>query len=83
MLTCGQFDTEINLVLHNNLRESLRYCKLIGLSDNLDDLPKDCDSLLALYINEQLQFLSNSQRVLSQWIITASKLLERIETRIF
>ena len=40
MLLLGEFDTEHDLYLHRSLRESLRYCKLIGSSSCHLDLEK-------------------------------------------
>ena len=38
MLSLGEFDTEVDLILHRTLRESLRYCKLIGPLDDDESL---------------------------------------------
>ena len=78
MLTFGKFDTEMDLILHNNLRESLWYCKLIDLLHNPEDLINYSIKLLAKYITEQLLLLSNSQRVLAKWIIAVCKLIEGV-----
>ena len=38
MLSMGRFATEIYLIMHNAIRDSLRYVKLISPSDNPQDL---------------------------------------------
>ncbi len=38
LLSLGSFDTEIDLMMHNSLRESFRYTKLIGSSDTEEDI---------------------------------------------
>ena len=47
--------TEIDLTMHPTIRESLRYAKLIGPSDDQEELEKYSNELLHLWIKEQLQ----------------------------
>ena len=58
MLSMGEFDTELDLILHRTLRDSLRYAKLIGLNDDEDSLQEYANSLLKKFILEQLQYIS-------------------------
>eukprot|EP00957_Ditylum_brightwellii_P176327 13426674-Ditylum_brightwellii.AAC.1 len=46
LLPMGRFSTEIDLVSHSSLKGALHYTKLIGPSDEQDDLKKYSDSLL-------------------------------------
>ena len=78
MLSLGEFDTEYDLNLHRSLRESLRYCKLIGPSSCRLDLEKYSDSLLAVYIKEQLQFCPNGNTVTDTWIVNAKNFFDDI-----
>ena len=63
MLSMGCFATEIDLIMHLSLRESLRYAKLIGPSNDPSDLQDYSNKLLYHYIEEQLQYFPNSKRV--------------------
>ena len=77
----GKFDTEIDLTSHNSIRECLRYAKLIGLSNDEQDLIKYSNRLLGQYIREQLQFFPNSMWVLITYILSATNLLDSIIIR--
>ena len=44
MLSEGQFETEVDLLMHPRVKECLRYCKLIG--------PNNDEALLKRYANE-------------------------------
>ena len=74
----GQFETEIDLVLHNTLRESLRYAKLIGPLDDQEFLKTYSRQLLKRFIEEKLVYFPNSMNVLSQWILTAGDLFNSV-----
>ena len=56
LLSMGQFETEIDLILHQSLRESLRYAHLIGPLDDEQSLRKYSQELLKRFIEEQLMF---------------------------
>ena len=60
MLSLGEFETEVDLLLHTSIRESLRYAKLIGPLDDLDSLKGYSNLLLKTYISEQLVYFPNS-----------------------
>ena len=64
MLSLGSFDTEIDLTLHNSTRYSLRHVKLIGPSDNPDDLTTYSNDLMMRYFREQIVTFPNSKYVL-------------------
>ena len=67
----GRYATELDLIMHPSLRESLRYAKLIGPSNDPDDLVEYSNKLLYRYIEDQLQYFPNSKRVLTEWIVIA------------
>ena len=81
LLSLGHFSTEVDLLLHPNIRESLRYAKLIGPSNDPDMLQSYSDKLLHMFILEQLRYFPNSKRVLDTWIVTAGDLLDAIIIR--
>ena len=78
LLSMGRFTTEIDLILHPTIREALRYGKLIGSSNEPDDLQHYSNQLLYRWIDEQLQYFPNSRRVLAEWIVIAGDLLDSI-----
>ena len=81
MLSLGDFDTEVDLILHRTLRESLRYAKLIGPLDDDDSLQQYSNMLLKKYIEEQLVYFPNSSKVLDSWIVTAADLFDSVIIR--
>ena len=66
MLSLGRFATEIDLTMQPTIRESLRYAKLIGPSNDKDELEKYSNQLLHLWIKEQLQYFPIGRKVLSE-----------------
>ena len=78
LLSMGEFDTEVDLLHHNSLRNSLRYAKLIGESDDEEDLKRYSSNLLRKFIEEQLVFFPNSLRTLDSWIVAAGDLFESV-----
>jgi hypothetical protein len=81
LLSMGRFETEIDLILHPTVRETLRYAKLIGPSNELDDLQHYSNQLLYQWIDQQLQYFPNSRRVVAEWIVIAGELLDGIIIR--
>ena len=78
MLSMGRFETEVDILMHESLRECLRYCKLIGESDDDESLKSYADNLTKQYIIEQVQYFPNSKKVIDHWIITASNLFRQV-----
>ena len=74
----GEFDTEHDLNLQGSLRESLRYCKLIGSANTIEDLKEYSNSLLARYIKEQLQYFPNGNTVTDTWIVNAKNIFDDV-----
>ena len=78
MLSMGKFDTEIDLSLHPTLRDSLRYCQLIGPSDSPEDLTRYSNELMLKYFKEQVTTFPNSKHVLQSWIVKAAELFDSV-----
>lgn len=81
LLSMGEFETEIDLLLHKDLKESLRYAKLIGPSNTAEKLQEYSDNLLKMFIEEQLVFYPNSSKVIDSWIVAAGELLDGVIVR--
>lgn len=78
LLSMGRFETEIDLTLHPNIKESFRYAKLIGEADDRESLKKDADALTRQFILSQVRFFPNSKRVIDHWIIVAANLFQKV-----
>ena len=61
--------------MYGSIRESLMYCRLIRPENKNSSLEAYGNNLIQSFIEEQVQYFSNSQRVIDFWIITASELL--------
>ena len=72
LLSLGHFETEYDLLLHTTLKDSLRYAKLIGPSNDPQDLQKYSDKLLKLFIEEQLVYYPNGKKTIQNYILNAS-----------
>ena len=81
LLSLGSFSTELDLVHHFSIRESLRHAKLIGPHDDPESLQKYSNKLLKTFITEQLIFFPNTRQVIDSWIITAGELLDDVIVR--
>ena len=78
LLSMGHFDTEVDLTLHQNLRESFRYAKLIGPQNDEESLQQYSNELLKKFIESQMIYFPNSKRVIDSWIVTAGDLSDEI-----
>ena len=67
--------------MHDTIRESFRYAKLIGPSNDPSDIQASSDRLLYRYIEDQLQYFPNSKRVLTEWITIAGDLFDSVILR--
>jgi predicted GIY-YIG superfamily endonuclease len=81
LLSLGRFETEIDLTTHATIRDCFRYAKLIGDSDNPDDLENYSNELLLNYIKHQVIYFPNSKRVIDSWIIAAGDLFDSVIIR--
>ncbi|MGB0404839.1 MAG: hypothetical protein ACPGDB_01450, partial [Fusobacterium sp.] len=78
LLSMGHYETELDLLLHRNLKNALRYAKLIGPSDNKSDLEYYSNQLQKKFIEEQLVYFPNSSKMISNWIIIAGELFDSV-----
>eukprot|EP00957_Ditylum_brightwellii_P038123 2883172-Ditylum_brightwellii.AAC.1 len=78
LLSMGDFHTELDLVLHTFIRESLWYAKLIGPSDDEADLQRYSNRLLHQFIEEQMMYFPNSLCVVCDWIVIAGDLFDNM-----
>ena len=74
LLSMGRFETELDLTLHSNLRNALRYAKLIGGKYDKESLKIYSNQLTQRFVTEQLVYFPNSYRVLDTYIIHAAQL---------
>ena len=81
LLSLGYFETELDLILKPSIRESLRYAKLIGDSNELEDLVKYSNELQKLFIEEQLVYFPNGSNVISSWIVILGELFDAVIVR--
>ena len=64
--------------MHTTLRQSLRYAKLIGSSDDYDDLKEYSDKLLKIFIEKQLIYYPNGKKTIETFILSASETFNSI-----
>ena len=64
LLSLGRFETELNLILHSNLQDSLQHAKLIGRKNDEASFQLYSNQLLEKFIKEQLIFFPNLYRIL-------------------
>ena len=81
LLSMGHFETELDLLLHKNLRDALRYAKLIGDSNDENDLQIYSNALSKKFIEEQLVYFPNGSKVISNWVIIVGELFDNIIVR--
>ena len=78
LLSLGHFSTEIDLLLHPNVKESLRYAKLIGENDDEEALQQYSSDVLKTFITEQLIYFPNTRQLIDSWIVCAGDLLDEV-----
>ena len=83
LLSMGRFETEVDLTLHESLRASLRYAKLIGPENDEESLKQYSKDLLQKYVVEQCVQFPNSMRQLATFIVDAGNLFDDIIIRDF
>ena len=81
LISLGRFTTEIDLTMQSSIRESLRYAKLIGSSNDEEDLQHYSNQLLYMWIEEQLQYFPIGRKILSEWIVIAGDLFDSVIVR--
>ena len=78
MLSMGRLSSEIDLMMHRTIQECFRFAKLIGPSDEPDDLQHYSNLLLLKFIVEQMIYFPNSKRIIDSWIVTAGDLFDSV-----
>ena len=78
LLSIGSFDTKVDLTIHLSTKEAFRHAKLIGSSDETEDLQSYSNQLLREWIKDKLQYFPNSKRVISEWIVIAGELFNSV-----
>ena len=78
LLSMGHFCTEPDLLRHRTLRESFKHAKLIGDSNEEEDLKQYSDNILKEYFIKQLCTYPNSHRVIGYWFVVAGELLDSV-----
>jgi predicted GIY-YIG superfamily endonuclease len=71
LLSMGRFSTEIDLMTHSSIKECFCHAKLIGNSDEIEDLRQYSNDLLVKYIKDQIRYFPNGMRAIDSFIITA------------
>ena len=81
MLSLGHYDTELDIILHPSLRDSLTYAKLIGSSRDDDSLKQYSNEILALFVKKQLKYYPCSYLQMQRWVNTAADLFDSVIIR--
>lgn len=81
LLSMGRFDTELDLLLHTNVKDCFRYAKLIGDNDDSTSLEKYSNGLMNLYVKEQLCYYPNGQGTIDSWIVYSGELFDSVIIR--
>jgi len=81
LLSMGQFETEIDLIMQPSIKDALRYAKLIGASDNEEELESYSNKLLYTFITKQLCYYPNGQRLIDHWIVISAELFDSVILR--
>ena len=76
LLLMGRSETEINLCLHPTICNCFRYAKVVGNSDDFNDLQCDCNRNLRKFKVDQMMCFSNSRRVIAHWTVLAGQVVE-------
>jgi predicted GIY-YIG superfamily endonuclease len=77
LLTMGEFDNEVNLMSHQNMRECCTYARLIpnNFSSQTDLLEKACKDLLKRYVLEQLIYQPCGTKQFDRFLVAAFQAL--------
>ena len=78
LLSMSSFDTEVDFIMQPSIKEAFGYAKLIGSSDETEDLQSYSNQLLYEWIKDQLHYFPNSKRVISEWINIAGELFDSV-----
>ena len=78
LLSMGQFDTEVDLLMYDSISDAFRYAKLIGQHNDSESLQRYSNKLLEKWIVSQLQFFPNALRTLATWVVVAGNLFDQV-----
>ena len=71
LLSMGQFDKEVDLLMYDSISDAFRYAKLIGQHNDSESLQRYSNKLLEKWITSQL-------RTLATWVVVAGNLFDQI-----
>ena len=74
----GIFSTEREFFLTDTLRGSFLNVKLIGEKDDPEYLQNYSNQVMNIFVNNQLMFVPNGQRMIDTFIIQAVDLLDGV-----
>ena len=78
LLSLGRFSTEGELVLYDTLRGCFCNYKLIGEEDDPESLQNYSNQVMNIFVNNQLMFFPNIQRMIDNFIIQAGDSLDSV-----
>ena len=67
----GRFSTEIDIMLHQTVKDCFRSTKLIGQEDDAKSLERYSNELLKQYIEKQVIYFPNSMNTIDSYIVKA------------
>ena len=73
----GRFSTERELLLNDTLIGCFCNSRLIGEEDDPESMHNYSNQFMNIFVNNQLVFFPNSQRIIDAFIIQAGDLLDR------
>ena len=71
----GRFETYVDILLHGSIRVCLGYCHVIVPKYYNDFLEWYTNNLILKFIDQEVQYFINSQRVIDLWMISAAEIL--------
>ena len=72
----GRFSTERKIILNDTLRGCFRNAKLIGKKDDPKYIQNYSNQVMNIFVNNQLVFLPNVQRMIDNFSIHSGYLLD-------
>ena len=78
LLSLGIFSTERKLLLNDTIRGCFRNSRLISEEDDPKYLQNYSNQVMNIFVNNQLIFFSNGQRMIDAFIIQAGDILDSV-----
>ena len=78
LLSLGRFCTEKEIILNDTVRGCFSNAKLIGKEDDSESLQNYPNHVVNIFVNNQLLFLSNVQRMIEVFKIQAGDVLDSV-----